>query len=402
MSCRALRTWSRCCDGGREARFTKTRPSRSRLHHPPLSPRASKASSRESSAGRKIATGEIHWRSITRDNVTTLYGKNNDSRIFDPADPSPANPTPRLQWLICESYDDKGNAIVYEYAAENDGQGQSEPGQRAQPRAHGQPLSEAHQVRQSRLAPRSSRTSSDGELAVRGGVRLRRGPLRAGCTRSCAPRGRAASLRAGAASIRDDNWASARTRSPRTAPGFEVRSYRRCRRVLMFHHFADLPTGEKGYAVWCDLPSSSTPTCRLQSRPSRRSWSLPTKAAPVTRPSSAELRSQGTCGTRRRPWSCGTASDTPPTSRSRCRRWSSSTARHRSRKRFSKLDAESLENLPVGLDGSYYQWVDLDGEGLSGILTEQAGAWFYKPNLGGGRFGSLETRRGEALPGGVE
>ena len=38
----------------------------------------------------KIATGEIHWRSITRDNVTTLYGKDNNSRIFDPADPSPA------------------------------------------------------------------------------------------------------------------------------------------------------------------------------------------------------------------------------------------------------------------------------------------------------------------------
>ena len=28
-----------------------------------------------------------------------------------------------------------------------------------------------------------------------------------------------------------------------------------------------------------------------------------------------------------------------------------------------------------------YQWVDLDGEGLSGILTEQADGWFYKRNL---------------------
>jgi probable HAF family extracellular repeat protein len=45
------------------------------------------------------------------------------------------------------------------------------------------------------------------------------------------------------------------------------------------------------------------------------------------------------------------------------------------------IDAESLQNLPYGLDGSHYQWVDLDGEGLSGILTEQAGSWFYKPNL---------------------
>ena len=63
-----------------------------------------------------VATGEIHWRSITRDNVTTLYGKDNNSRIFDPTDPSPANPTRVFSWLICESYDDKGNAIVYKYA----------------------------------------------------------------------------------------------------------------------------------------------------------------------------------------------------------------------------------------------------------------------------------------------
>ncbi len=38
-----------------------------------------------------------------------------------------------------------------------------------------------------------------------------------------------------------------------------------------------------------------------------------------------------------------------------------------------------------------YQWVDLDGEGISGILTEQADAWFYKqPSLGEGKFGPLE------------
>ncbi|HYP54506.1 MAG TPA: toxin TcdB middle/N-terminal domain-containing protein, partial [Pyrinomonadaceae bacterium] len=55
-----------------------------------------------------------------------------------------------------------------------------------------------------------------------------------------------------------------------------------------------------------------------------------------------------------------------------------------------ELDAESLENLRAGVDGSAYQFVDLDGEGLSGILTEQAEEWFYKPNLGGGKFGPLQ------------
>ena len=48
---------------------------------------------------------------------------------------------------------------------------------------------------------------------------------------------------------------------------------------------------------------------------------------------------------------------------------------------MEEVDAESLENLPIGLDGAAYQWTDLHGEGIPGILTEQAGAWFYKRNL---------------------
>lgn len=42
------------------------------------------------------ATGEIHWRSITPDNVTTLYGRTVKSRIADPDDP-----TRTFSWLIC-------------------------------------------------------------------------------------------------------------------------------------------------------------------------------------------------------------------------------------------------------------------------------------------------------------
>src|SRR5207249_1087789 len=45
-----------------------------------------------------------------------------------------------------------------------------------------------------------------------------------------------------------------------------------------------------------------------------------------------------------------------------------------------EVDPESLENLPTGLEGAY-QWTDLHGEGVSGILTERAGVWFYKRNL---------------------
>jgi RHS repeat-associated protein len=47
-----------------------------------------------------------------------------------------------------------------------------------------------------------------------------------------------------------------------------------------------------------------------------------------------------------------------------------------------EVDPQSLHNLPIGLDGSAYRWTDLHGEGVPGIVTEQAGAWFYTRNLG--------------------
>ena len=52
------------------------------------------------------------------------------------------------------------------------------------------------------------------------------------------------------------------------------------------------------------------------------------------------------------------------------------------------VDAESLEHLHVGARHS--QWIDLDGEGIAGLLAEDAGAWLYKRNLGEGRFAPLE------------
>ena len=64
-----------------------------------------------------------------------------------------------------------------------------------------------------------------------------------------------------------------------------------------------------------------------------------------------------------------------------CRRSSSSTPSPIVQDAVEDVDPESLENLPIGLDGSAYRWTDLHGEGIPGILTEQAGAWFYKRNL---------------------
>ncbi|MGO9507521.1 MAG: toxin TcdB middle/C-terminal domain-containing protein, partial [Mycobacterium sp.] len=67
------------------------------------------------------------------------------------------------------------------------------------------------------------------------------------------------------------------------------------------------------------------------------------------------------------------------------------------------LDRDSLTGLPQGIDGSQYRWVDLDGEGLSGILSDVGGAWTYKRNLSAvnqvtGTNGSIVTRARFAPP----
>ena len=50
-----------------------------------------------------------------------------------------------------------------------------------------------------------------------------------------------------------------------------------------------------------------------------------------------------------------------------------------------------LDGLPSSLGMGGWQWVDLDGEGLAGLLTEQGGGWFYKRNEGDGQLGALRA-----------
>src|SRR3990172_2698182 len=57
---------------------------------------------------------DVFWRSISKDNITTWYGKTAESRIADPL-----NPAAIFTWLICESHDDKGNIISYIYKPED-------------------------------------------------------------------------------------------------------------------------------------------------------------------------------------------------------------------------------------------------------------------------------------------
>jgi Salmonella virulence plasmid 65kDa B protein len=58
---------------------------------------------------------DVYWRIISKDNITSIYGRNPESRVSDPDDESHI-----FKWLIEESYDDKGDIIFYECKQEND------------------------------------------------------------------------------------------------------------------------------------------------------------------------------------------------------------------------------------------------------------------------------------------
>ena len=58
--------------------------------------------------------GDVHWRTITGDNVLTVYGADQRSRVADPDDGRRV-----FSWLICETRDDKGNGVVYDYKSED-------------------------------------------------------------------------------------------------------------------------------------------------------------------------------------------------------------------------------------------------------------------------------------------
>jgi RHS repeat-associated protein len=289
---------------------------------------------------RDLSSGETHWRSVSSGNVTTVYGATPGSRVADPADPSRV-----FSWLICATHDDVGNAALYDYVAE-DGAGVP-----------------------TRLASEHNRTEKS-RSAGRYPKRVRYG------NRTPWPE------TAGAAHRGDDadgdwmfevvfDYGDHDQHAPRPEPsqpwpcrpdpfstyrpGFEVRTYRRCHRVLMFHHFP----GEPGVGADCLVRSTD-----LAYRETAGSGMTTLASVTLT---GYKCRSSGY---RAQSW--------PPLEF----RYSEAVIGHEPR----DLGADALRNLPAGISGTAYQWVDLDGEGLSGVLARQGGAWLYKANLGNGQF----------------
>ena len=284
---------------------------------------------------------DTFWRSITKDNITTWYGKTVESRIADPA-----NATHVFSWLICESYDDKGNVISYEYKQEDsEGVDLSQVNERNRTGTTRSANRYIKRVFYGNRTPYLPDLTAGAEAPLPADWcfklvfdygdhdLLNPVPQDTGIPWSC----------------RLDPFSSYRST-------FEIRTYRLCRRVLMFHNFPE----EQDVGTGCLVRSTDlTHPAAMPPDPSQPFYSYLLSA---------------TQSGYRRDGAGGYLSDSlPPIEFDYTQATIDETVRD--------VGPESLTNLPYGLDGTNYRWVDLDGEGLSGILTEQAGSWFYKANL---------------------
>jgi hypothetical protein len=297
------------------------------------------------------ADGDVHWRSISKDNILTLYGKDDKARITDPTDPSRV-----FSWLMCETRNDKGNAVMYEYTPE-DGTGvdltQAHEHNRGE---RNSPLRKVNRyIKHIRYGNRNSLLTAEGlqprflteETLQNAGwmfeVVFDYGEHHPDDPTPNDP---------GEWLCRNDPFSSYRA-------GFEVRTYRLCQRVLMFHHFP----GEAGVGADCLVRSTDFVYRDIRNNPDDRTHGHPIASFIAAIIQSGYTRAEAG-GYRKK--------SLPPLEFA----YSDAVIGQD----IHDVDPASLENLPYGVDGSAYQWVDLDGEGLSGVLTEQGGGWFYKRN----------------------
>lgn len=347
---------------------------------------------------------DVHWRSSSKDNILTIYGKDSESRIADSE-----NPAKIFSWLICETRDDKGNGMLYRYKAEDDTHVQlNRASERNRGGLSGKGRTANRYLKHILYGNRETLLNESGQrphfltktqlknthwlfevVFDYNEAHYRELPWDS----SIAATEQHHRVQASKSPPNETNWAVRPDPFSTYRAGFEVRTYRRCHRVLMFHHFDELKaqTGGEPYLVratefhYNDLnfdapvtveaelthPGSTRYAAFIQSV-SQSGFVHDANSAPV---SEGDAR-----------YVTYLKKSLPPLEFEYSKAIIDETVR--------ELDSETLENLPIGIDNQLYRWIDLDGEGLSGILTEQGGAWHYKSNLGNGHFGPLR-----ALPG---
>ncbi|MFE9328206.1 SpvB/TcaC N-terminal domain-containing protein [Nocardia sp. NPDC052278] len=284
-------------------------------------------------------SGESFWRTIGQDNVTSLYGLGRDERIYDPA-----HPQRTFSWLLSRTFDDKGNLAVYTYERENDDRVNIHDVHEAnRDRASIQAQRYLKRIRYAAGTPWFASWAAEGTQTPLPDLWRHELVLDYGDHNDDAP------SPVPDQPLRPDPFSTYRA-------GFEVRTYRRVRRSLLFHHFPEKPeVGTNRLVRSTDFrysdddaptdPRNPTYTFLIAVRQTgyRRSGTgyLKRSMPPLELEYSVPKISQDVLA----------------------------------------LDEASMEGLPDGIDGIQAQLLDLEGDGIPGVLSRHEGGWSYKPNL---------------------
>lgn len=301
----------------------------------------------------------FYWKVTTRDNVATFYGLTPAGRIADPDDD-----TRIFKWLPELTYDDKGNCFEYVYKNED---------------LSSIPESIEEQHRRNGLAP----VANVYLKRILYGNKTPYYPSPATPWQPAPPTNPGYFFEA----VWDYGEHDALTPTPaetgawacRTDPfsdyraGFEIRTWRLCRRILFFHRFAELNL----------TPGPVLPT--LVQSIDFTYQHLGFNNAPYVRQEADFITAIHDTFYKRNGAGYGRKSLPPLEMDYHPLAWN---------KAVQTVAPEDVMNAPTGGAGAGYQFVDLYGEGVSGILTEQANAWYYKSNLGDGHF----SRAAPVLP----
>jgi RHS repeat-associated protein len=279
---------------------------------------------------------EIKWRVITKENVTTLFGWSAGSRIADPQD---ANKI--FEWLPEFVFDDKGNCTHYIYNKEDD-KGFNSSLLHNRNRTENGNITYTNLYLEKVLYGNKTPYINFDEAYPNETDYLFQTVFDYGEYDTNAPY------------TRINDWDFRTDAFSDYKPGFEIRTTRLCKRVLLFHYFTELSSG-----------SALVKSLNFEyDTSSEEDFSF--------------LKSITAYGYIKQPDGTYTHKNLPATE--------FEYQKHDWNKDIKSISPDALVHAPAGLDEPLYQFTDLFNEGLSGILSEQANGWYYKHNLGDGKF----------------
>jgi RHS repeat-associated protein len=288
--------------------------------------------------------GNVHWRSISRENITTIYGQTPDARIFDPEQPRKI-----FSWLIEKSFDDKGNLICYEYKKE-DGIG-----------TEGLIYEKNRSAYAQTYLKRVLYGNTSSFQPLRNGFDLSYfNDDNSWLFELLLDYGEHADDASGLPQYEENqDWVLRKDPFSSYRSGFEVRTYRLCQRLLMYHHMPDKlrvdNDGVDNYLVKATHLFHQPDPIVTQLEAIQHTGYLLDEIGQHQSKSYPALKFK----------------------------YTTAKVDHT----VYEINDEELPNVPQGIDGQQYQFVDLYQEGLSGILSQRNAAWYYKENQGGGQFG---------------